>query len=414
MKIQPRIYLLALWGALIIPVLSERYCGYKGDLSARIQQQLDDCYKQNVIESRVRMSLGFEHCFGFNYERLNSTVEAPFEKRLNDTSRHVLHLAFRICSAGDNGLDEDFYVLDASGNSLSEVEDQIGLNSPTQTPENIRSCKSFFQKLLDALALRDFKVSDLLSQHEKLIAPLIPSSDSRGKLFTLVGEIVRPLSECRDPMAELRATLIKKYLKQYLIDLIAPTMPSFTNQSYDVLLHPEMYLINAGGDLGKDFGGEEPVVSRPSYGASLLGSQRVVVLHKRTDSEVLTRGQKEDVREFDADNEGKSPAQIAAEIQARADKRDLDKVDKLVMTPSQKLKNGLISPEQYAKLIALPESHEHQGEPIEIEKFWDDNLVIKKKRFNNEDFDRYKIRGFDIDQKIKELFRPKTTVRRVI
>lgn len=46
---------------------------------------------------------------------------------------------------------------------------------------------------------------------------------------------------------------------------------------------------------------------------------------------------------------------------------------------------------------------------VEIENFWDDNIKIKNKRFSNEDFKRYQIKDWNVDEKINELFDKKST-----
>ena len=388
--------------SLVLFVHSERYCGYKGELSKRIQAQLDDCFAKSVAESRVKMAIGFEHCFGYNYEKLNSTVEAPFVKRLNDTNRHVVHLAFKICDDEDNNMEDSFYMIDSQGTSISDLTG----SAEARSPESKRACKTFFQKLLDSLAAQNFEIQNVLESNEKLIAGTVPSSDNREKLFTIVKEIVRPLGECRVPMAELRASLIKKYLKQFLVAQINPSMPSFTSQSYPVLLHPEYYLTTGSSNLGSDFTDEsDDNPKSPVYSSNLLGSKRVVFLRKRSDSESLTKSQKEDVLDWDSDNADKSPKEKEKIITEDLAKADPKSVTKLMGTPLQKLNAGLISKSKYDEIVDLAEDHTHQPQPVEVDKFWDSNLVIKKKRFNNEDFSRYKINGFDIDQKIKQLFR---------
>ena len=51
----------------------------------------------------------------------------------------------------------------------------------------------------------------------------------------------------------------------------------------------------------------------------------------------------------------------------------------------------------------------HTGEikkekSVEINDFWDKDVVIKNKRISNEDYNRYKIKDFDIEDWIKKLF----------
>lgn len=45
----------------------EENCGYYGTRGDKIEKQLDECYAKNVIDNRVKMSVGFEICFGYNY-----------------------------------------------------------------------------------------------------------------------------------------------------------------------------------------------------------------------------------------------------------------------------------------------------------------------------------------------------------
>jgi hypothetical protein len=396
------ILLMSLLSLMLAVIRCERYCGYKGDLSKKIQGQLDDCFAKNVLDSRVKMAVGFEHCFGYNYEKLNSTVEAPFVKRLNDTNRHVVHLAFKICDDKDNNMEDSFYMIDAQGTSISDLTGP----SEDRTPENQRSCKSFFQRILDSLAAQNFEVDSVIESNEKLIAVTIPNSDNRGKLFTIIKEIVRPLGECRIPMVELRASLIKKYLKQFLVAQINPSLPSFTSQSYNILMHPEYSMAMTSSNLGNDFSDSADDKPKPSiFSSNLLGSKRTVVLRKRTDTQKLSKSEKKDVLSWDEDNKDKSPQEKDAMIREDLADGKPKKITKLMMTPAQKLKMGLISKSEYDRIVDLTEDHSHQPQPIEVDKFWDSNLLIKKKRFNNEDFSRYKINGFDIDQKIQQLFK---------
>ena len=49
-------------------------CGYGEAKGREIEQKLDDCYKEHVKDSRLKMAVGFEICFGFNNKKLNDTV----------------------------------------------------------------------------------------------------------------------------------------------------------------------------------------------------------------------------------------------------------------------------------------------------------------------------------------------------
>jgi hypothetical protein len=321
---------------------------------------------------------------------------------LNETSLHVVHLAFKICDDEDSGMDGGFYVIDASGTSISDLTGP----EDTRTPENVKACKAFFQKILEALGNQNFDVDSVIANNEERIAGLVKNSDSRDKLYALIDTIVRPIRECQIPMRELRTTLIKKYLKQYLIKQINPVMPSFTPQSYQVLQHPEMFMMGNENSLLDTTDDENFIAPKHAdFSSNLVGSRRVVVLRGRTDSQKLSKSQKQDVLEFDHDNSKLSAADLDKQINQGILNKDFSDTMELMMTPQQKLNAGLISQNQFDSLVDLKESHTHPANPVEIDKFWDENLKIKKKRFSNEDFDKYKIRGFDIDQKIKQLFK---------
>lgn len=41
---------------------------------------------------------------------------------------------------------------------------------------------------------------------------------------------------------------------------------------------------------------------------------------------------------------------------------------------------------------------------LELDNFWDQDIKIKNKRYSKEDFNRYKIKDWDIDRKIEKMF----------
>lgn len=76
-----------------------------------------------------------------------------------------------------------------------------------------------------------------------------------------------------------------------------------------------------------------------------------------------------------------------------------------------------------SKNIDLPENHDHNKKEdligknnpyyptkVAIDNFWDDNIKIKNKLWNNEDFKRYRIKDWNIDNKINQLFSEKKII----
>lgn len=75
----------------------EKECGYYGEKGIEVEKKLDECYAENVKESRVRMAIGFEVCFGFNYWKLNETVSGPLNEVLKEESEDIYRLAQTSC-----------------------------------------------------------------------------------------------------------------------------------------------------------------------------------------------------------------------------------------------------------------------------------------------------------------------------
>ena len=56
-------------------------------------------------------------------------------------------------------------------------------------------------------------------------------------------------------------------------------------------------------------------------------------------------------------------------------------------------------------LLTTRESdHDHSTKPIVIDDFFDKNLQIKNKKYGMNDFNKYVIKGFDIDRQLKKMF----------
>lgn len=47
---------------------------------------------------------------------------------------------------------------------------------------------------------------------------------------------------------------------------------------------------------------------------------------------------------------------------------------------------------------------------VAINNFWDENVKIKNKLWNNEDFKRYRIKDWNVDDKIEKLFSDKKLI----
>ncbi len=99
---------------------------------------------KNVKESRVKMSVGFELCFGYNWEKLNTTIAEPFQLRLNRTNHKLIKFSMNTCS-GDS-----YFDIDDTEDEDDELDDEIEENSP-QDLKNIQKCKHFFDLIIQAL-----------------------------------------------------------------------------------------------------------------------------------------------------------------------------------------------------------------------------------------------------------------------
>lgn len=52
----------------------------------------------------------------------------------------------------------------------------------------------------------------------------------------------------------------------------------------------------------------------------------------------------------------------------------------------------------------LLSNKELKKQKVELDNFWDEDIKIKNVRLSNENINRYKIKDWDVDRKIKDLF----------
>lgn len=206
----------------------EKACGYLGGSASKVEDKLDSCYDEYVKESRVRMSIGFELCFGFNFARLNNTVSKPLNYMQRIVNTKVLDLSLEICQAHDDI--ERRPKLDSGAVDIDSEQAQVG------------QCKVFFDRVIDAVYAEDYSVDDVFRTHGPKLEPMYSPSELE-KVEKKVRDLVHPIDECKVPEQTLKDNLIVKYTKKFLQAVVNPKMPSFNYENLDVLLHPEKYML---------------------------------------------------------------------------------------------------------------------------------------------------------------------------
>lgn len=373
-------------------------CGYNSTAGEMIERQLTRCFEDNISESRAKMAIGFEYCFGDNYQILNDTVEIPYRKKINETTSQILHLSESMCSDNDDALDQFVF-----SETESQSQNSDGINdAKDKSPSALRKCVLFFSKIQVFIKNQNFDVQYVLKQNVELITPMYPTSSDREKIFKIIVNIIQPLIGCYGPMEKLKAAFIRKFLKQYLVGLVNPTKQSFTNDTYAIMLNPEEYTSQQFDSI-KLFGDKTTLFDN-SKGTKAIKTQRSVILQQKPDSK-LTGQERKVLAKYHEENENKPLEQRDNELMKTALSGKLSDAEFLSLTPAQKLKAGIISQKEYHEKVYLEENHGHMTKPVEIDDFWSDGLSLKKKNFSNEDFDRYKVKGFNIDRKIRELFK---------
>lgn len=371
-------------------------CGYRDIAGRQIAETLDQCFRDNVVDSRARMAIGFEFCFGTNFQVLNDTVAIPYNKKAKDTTRQLMNLAQSLCSDNDDALDQFVF-----SQSLGREQAFQGGRARDRSPQALRKCTQFFSKLQNAVNNDQFNTEYLLSQNEPLLEPMYPNPEDRRKLFAIVLNVVQPLVGCFAPMEALKAELAKKYLRQYLAALVNPEKPSFDDATYEVLVNPELYSVQSvdSNGLFRNKRSLFDVDFNVKLGAELPLEKTVKL--QLGPSQRLNATERAAVAVLDA---RESPEEREKSLAKALEAGKVSRSQVLSMRPQQRLEARLMSPEAFRKEVAVPESHLHAGEHVMIDDFWNSNVALKKAKFAKEDYDRYLIKGFDIEKKLRQLF----------
>ena len=385
-------YILLLYSYLFsmtTPLTNEKGCGYSGTKGKTIEKDLDDCFQREVKDSRLRMSLGYEKCFGFNYQHLNTTIAEPLDRKQKIANRALIDLSLETCVVTEE---------------QEENEDRVELD------RKLNNCKHYFNVIIQAMYNDDESVETYLDSQSKLIKPLLGSKAGFDKLKNKIVKIISPIDECKEPQALFRIRLIKKYLEMYLNRVVSPPLPSFNNENLDILEHPEVYMLKSNKVIRTDI--QELLESKRKKG-KFVPVKRTIVIQKRKnahDEEVEEEKKKSIVDKllgvFKKDNDDNDDIDPEMRDAKRGEKEENTKKNR--NHPEDDM-NRLIddadtdNEDNFAD--KFEDEHFHEPNSIVIDDFWDENLEIKNKRLGNHDFDRYKIKGFDIDRQLKKLFK---------
>ena len=373
-------------------------CGYQSESGQRIKNRLDQCFTDNVVESRVRMAIGYEFCYGVNYQILNDTVAIPYNKKIKETTKQLINLSQSICSDNDDALDQYVFTLDVTHDQNSNTIE----NAVDKSAQSLRKCNSFFSKIQNSINNENFEIEYILRQDEGLLGGLYPDEENRQKIFTIVLNVIQPLISCYEPMETMKTELIKKYLKMYLVSLVNPAKSSFDDHTYEVLMNPEYYAIQDYDSAGL-FKDKRSLFDLGTRDVPVQTTRSVPLQRGLTTD--LTSAEKQQVAAFDVQEGDKTLQERDREMTKAVESGKITRTQYLSMTPKQKLDAGLLSQTDYRKVVYSDENHRHAGTPVEVDDFWDEGLSLKKNNFSNNDFDRYSIKGFNIDKKIEELFK---------
>jgi hypothetical protein len=207
----------------------EQVCGYLGGSATKVEDKLDNCYEEYVKESRVRMSIGFELCFGFNFGRLNNTVSKPLNYMQRIVNTRVLDLSLEVCVPSEN-IDRR-PKLESGAVDIDKEQASIG------------HCKVFFDRVVDAIYAEGYSIEDVFKEYSDKLSERFRTSEIE-KIQKEIRDLVHPVDECKVPEQTLKDNLIIKYTKKFLQNIVNPQMPSFNYENLDVLLHPEKYIVH--------------------------------------------------------------------------------------------------------------------------------------------------------------------------
>ena len=373
-------------------------CGYYDQVSDDFESELDRCYSLNVKGSRVRMAVEFEKCFGLGYATLNDTIAGPYRKKEKDTQDKLSHLSESLCSDNEDALNE-FILRDDS-----QFEDEGVQADPGIAPSdfNIAKCQSFVGAVARAVTDQDFEVGQVMRQKEADLGFLFPKAETRQKIFQVVVNVVRPLASCHQPMEELKLRLIRKYLKRFLMDQISVSTPSFSSKTLPVVKHPELFVVQAASLSRTPEDAPINWSARPFHLLTAPPLKRVRVVRPlpfRPSETDMTR-----IAHMEGRNEGATLESEQQLLQRAIDQGQVTRTQALSMTPKQQLDSALIGAREYRKRVFRDERLGPGSPKVEVGNIWDDRLRLRKADFREDDFDRYDIKGFDIDKKIEELF----------
>ena len=391
-----RIFLLA----SLLSAARASQCGYPGSAGNQIRSALDTCFSDNVIQSRAKMAIGFEFCFGVNFQILNDTVAIPYNKKIKETTQQLINLSQSMCSDNEDALDQFVFT-----HSLGK--DQGGDNAPDPkdtSPRSLRKCVQFFSKVQNLINTENFEISYILTQNEALIAPMYPSKPDREKIFTIVLNVVQPLASCLRPMEALKAELIRKYLRQYLAALVHPTKASFTEDTYDILMNPEFYSIQ-GIDTSGIFKGKRglfEVEIDPNL-IQQVEKGRTIKLQMKPPNRVSDQ-EKGKILEMDRSAQVTSPAARDREVVKAVATGQVTRTQVFGMTPRQKLDARLISPAAYRRQVLIDEHHNHPGMKADLDDMSSPRAPFRRHGDAREDQARKVVKGYNIDKKIQDIF----------
>lgn len=386
-----KIHTIFLYGCLLAAstsALRDLGCGYDGNKGKEIERQFDECFRERVKESRIKMSLGYDYCFGYDYQKLKELIAEPLELKKRIVNRKLVDLSLKTCAV---------------------TEEQQEKENRQSLDKKISNCKHFFNVIIGSMYNTEDPVTDVVKRESKLVRPLLGKPEALRVLTAKVNRIIQPIDACKTPQVEFRLKLTKKYLEMYLNGIVNPGLPSFNDASLPVYQHPEAYIMLNNKFVKTDI---QAYLNSKRKKGNYLPEKRVVVIRRRQNREekgedkskktmynkLMGLFSKKKNSQKDGNEQGKGSG---AKKQKKVDpNRPGTEPDKSVYDLIED--SSGYSPDILEDLEA--EDHDHEDHGVVIDDFWDKNLKIKNKRFGRQDFNRYKIKGFDVDRQLKKLF----------
>lgn len=391
-------YLQALLFLLLVSMVeASKYCGYVGEEAETIDQNFSDCLSKQKQDTRLQTAIAFEVCFGYNFTSLNTTVYEPYRKKRLDVNKKLVDFALTTCD------------LSLRPDKRPMMKDGVTVDAPKEALLTT-NCRQFFDLMVDELFRDEFteeSIKNLASDNKDLISHLY-NFMNRGSFYNEIVAIMLPLKQCQEPELKLRNTLVQKYLQEFIDKIINPKNPSFNWQNIDVLLNADVYALKSDRY-------DTPIFEKEIKEESDIQSKRLKlttltkpILMERREFEDKSQKEKNKERKYFRERDKLTTEELLKEDrekEERIKKDDMDDEDYYGMTLKELNEHKEIPDETYNLRNEFDEDHKHDYEKqIEISDIWDPNLIIGRQRFNDEDYNRYKIRGFDIDGKINTLF----------